>query len=48
MGMQVHGSYGLTKDFKIERLYRQAKMFELTEGSNEVQRSIAAGSLLMR
>ncbi|MFC1999962.1 acyl-CoA dehydrogenase family protein [Chloroflexota bacterium] len=48
MGMQVHGSYGLTKDFKIERIYRQAKMFELTEGSNEVQRSIAAGSLLMR
>lgn len=46
MGMQVHGSYGLTKDFKIERIYRQAKMFELAEGSNEVQRSIVAGYLL--
>lgn len=48
MAIQVHGSYGLTKDFKIERIYRQAKMFELTEGSSEVQRSIAAGSLLMQ
>ena len=48
MAMQVHGSYGLTKDFKIERIYRQAKMFELTEGSSEVQRAIAAGSLLMQ
>ena len=48
MGMQVHGSYGLSKDFKIERIYRQAKMFELTEGTNEVQRSIVAGSLLMQ
>lgn len=46
MAMQVHGCYGLTKDFKIERIYRQAKMFELTEGGNETQRSIVAGSLL--
>jgi len=46
MGMQVHGSYGLTKGFKIERIYRQAKQFELMEGTSEVQRSIIAGGLL--
>ena len=45
MAMQVHGSYGLTKDFKIERIYRQAKQFELTEGTSEVQRTIVAGGL---
>ncbi|MCX5998083.1 MAG: acyl-CoA dehydrogenase family protein, partial [Chloroflexi bacterium] len=46
MAIQVHGCYGLTKDYRIERIYRQAKMFELTEGSSEVQRTAVADALL--
>jgi alkylation response protein AidB-like acyl-CoA dehydrogenase len=31
-GMQVHGAYGISKEYKIERLFRDAKMYELLEG----------------
>jgi alkylation response protein AidB-like acyl-CoA dehydrogenase len=48
MAIQVHGCYGLTKDYRIERIYRQAKMFELTEGSKDAQASIVADALLAR
>jgi len=44
--IQVHGSYGYTKDFKVERLYRDAKLNDLIEGSLEIQRVIIANSLL--
>jgi len=47
MGMQVHGPYGFMKEFKIERLYRDAKGHEVIEGTNEIQRSII-GSFLIR
>jgi len=46
MSMQVHGSYGFIKGFKIERIYRDVKENELIEGSSEVQRSIIAGFLM--
>ncbi|MDD5093410.1 MAG: acyl-CoA dehydrogenase family protein [Dehalococcoidia bacterium] len=46
MSMQIHGSYGFIKDFKIERIYRAVKENELIEGSSEVQRSIIAGHLM--
>jgi butyryl-CoA dehydrogenase len=48
MAIQVHGCYGLTKDYRIERIYRQAKMFELTEGSKDAQASVVADALLAR
>lgn len=44
--MQVHGSYGYTKDFKIERLYRDAKLNHVIEGSLETQRLIIANVLI--
>jgi butyryl-CoA dehydrogenase len=44
--LQVHGPYGFTKDFKIERLYRDAKIGSLAEGVNEVQRVIISANLL--
>jgi butyryl-CoA dehydrogenase len=37
-GMQVHGAYGISKEYKIERLFRDAKMYELLEGTSEIQR----------
>ncbi|MEM4699649.1 MAG: acyl-CoA dehydrogenase family protein [Candidatus Nezhaarchaeales archaeon] len=46
MAVQVHGSYGYSKEFKVERLYRDAKSIGVTEGSSEIQRIIIASSLL--
>jgi acyl-CoA dehydrogenase len=46
MGLRVHGAYGFTTEYKIERIYRQAKGNEVIEGTSEVQRSIVAGFLV--
>ena len=45
-GMQIHGGYGYTKEYTIERLFRDAKITEIYEGTSEVQRMVIAGSLL--
>lgn len=44
--IEVHGSYGYTKEFKVERLHRDAMAGSIIEGVNEIQRVIIAGSLL--
>jgi alkylation response protein AidB-like acyl-CoA dehydrogenase len=44
--IQVHGGYGYTKDFPVERYMRDAKLCEIGEGSSEVQRMIIARELL--
>ena len=44
--LHVHGAYGYTKDFLVERLYREQKMGELAGGSLDMQKMIIAGSLL--
>jgi butyryl-CoA dehydrogenase len=44
--IQLHGDYGYTKEFKAERLYRDAKFGGVVEGSNEVQRVIIARDIL--
>lgn len=44
--MKVHGGYGYVEDFPIERMYREAPLYVLTEGTNEIQRSIIARRLL--
>ncbi len=45
-GLQVHGGYGYTKEYTIERLFRDAKITEIYEGTSEVQKMVIAGSLL--
>jgi len=45
MAMQIHGSYGYTKELEIERLYRDAKVTQLYEVVSEVQRLIIGASL---
>jgi alkylation response protein AidB-like acyl-CoA dehydrogenase len=45
MAMQIHGSYGYTKDLEIERLYRDAKVTQLYEVVSEVQRLVIGSSL---
>jgi butyryl-CoA dehydrogenase len=44
--VQVHGGYGYTKEYTVERLFRDAKITEIYEGTSEVQRMVIAGSLL--
>jgi alkylation response protein AidB-like acyl-CoA dehydrogenase len=44
--IQVLGGYGYTKDFPAERYYRDAKITEIYEGTNEIQRLVIARALL--
>lgn len=46
LAMQVHGAYGYTNDFPISRIYRDAKAYEMIQGSAEIQRAIIARSVL--
>ncbi len=43
--LQIHGGYGYTKDYAIERLYRDAKILELYEGTSEIQKVVIAREL---
>jgi alkylation response protein AidB-like acyl-CoA dehydrogenase len=43
---QIHGAYGYTTDFPIERIYRAVKQSEIAEGTNEIQRSIVGAALV--
>jgi alkylation response protein AidB-like acyl-CoA dehydrogenase len=45
-GIQIHGGYGYTKDFPVERYYRDAKLNEIYEGTSEVLRNTIAAQLL--
>lgn len=44
--VQIHGGYGYTKEFKVERYFRDAKVTEIYEGTSEVQRLVIAGQVL--
>jgi butyryl-CoA dehydrogenase len=44
--IQVHGGYGYTKDYPVERFYRDAKITEIYEGTTEVQKMVISGNLL--
>ncbi|MCI0496811.1 MAG: acyl-CoA dehydrogenase family protein [Thermoplasmata archaeon] len=44
--VQVHGGYGYTKDYPVERFMRDAKVTEIYEGTSEVQRLVIARELL--
>jgi alkylation response protein AidB-like acyl-CoA dehydrogenase len=44
--VQIHGGYGYTREFPVERYLRDAKLCEIGEGTSEVQRTIIARELL--
>ncbi|MBA3365775.1 MAG: acyl-CoA dehydrogenase family protein [Actinobacteria bacterium] len=44
--IQIFGGYGYTKEFPVERYYRDAKITEIYEGTSEIQRLVIARSLL--
>lgn len=46
--VQIHGGYGYTTEFPVERYYRDAKITEIYEGTSEIQQLIIARSLLGR
>ncbi|MDH5020844.1 acyl-CoA dehydrogenase [Halobacterium rubrum] len=45
-GIQIHGGYGYTKDFDVERYYRDAKLNEIYEGTSEILRNTISRELL--
>jgi alkylation response protein AidB-like acyl-CoA dehydrogenase len=44
--LQIHGAYGYSKEFLIEKLYRDARVLTIYEGTSEIQRLIIARHLL--
>jgi butyryl-CoA dehydrogenase len=46
--VQIHGGYGYSKEYDVERYFRDAKVTEIYEGTSEVQRMVIARALLSR
>jgi len=44
--VQIHGGYGYTRSYPVERLFRDAKITEIYEGTSEIQRMVIARDLL--
>jgi butyryl-CoA dehydrogenase len=44
--LQIHGGYGYTTEFGVERHYRDARITEIYEGTSEIQRVVIAGGVL--
>ncbi len=44
--VQVHGGYGYSRDYRVERLYRDARVLTLYEGTSEIQRLVIARNAL--
>jgi len=44
--LQIHGGYGYTKEYPVERFYRDARVFTIYEGTSEIQRIVIANHLL--
>ena len=44
--LQIHGGYGYTKEYPVERAWRDAKLCTIGEGTSEIQRMVIARELL--
>lgn len=44
--VQIYGGYGYTKEYPVERLFRDAKVTEIYEGTNEIQHIVISKELL--
>ncbi len=44
--LQIHGSYGYSSEYPIERIYRDQRLMAIGEGTSEVQRIVIARHLL--
>ena len=43
--LQLHGGYGFVKDYRIERIFRDARILPIYEGTSQVQQMVIAGNL---
>lgn len=46
--IEIHGGYGYMRDFPVERYYRDAKMYQIGEGTSQIQRMVIAREILGR
>ena len=46
--MRIHGGYGYSTEFDVERYFRDAPLMIVGEGTNEIQRNVIAGQLVAR
>lgn len=46
LAVQIHGGYGYSKEYDVERYFRDAKVTEIYEGTNEIQRTVIARAQL--
>jgi alkylation response protein AidB-like acyl-CoA dehydrogenase len=46
LALQIHGGYGYSKEYPIERIYRDARVLSIYEGTSEIQRLVIARNLL--
>jgi alkylation response protein AidB-like acyl-CoA dehydrogenase len=46
--MRIHGAYGYSREFNIERYYRDAPLLAIGEGTNELQQIIISKQLVAR
>ena len=46
--VQIHGGYGYIKEYKVERMYRDCRVFTIYEGTSQVQQMVISGKLLKK
>ncbi len=46
LALQIHGGYGYSREYEIERIYRDARAMSIYEGTSEIQRLVIARNLL--
>ena len=44
--VQIHGGYGYIKEYAVERIYRDARIASIYEGTSQVQQMVISGALL--
>ena len=44
--LRLHGAYGYSREYKIERIYRATTALQIVEGTNEVHKSVIGGALV--
>lgn len=45
--IQIHGGYGYSREYPVERIYRDARLMTIGEGTSEIQRLVIARQVLM-